>query len=78
MSQNLFVRKYRPSKGETLPDALKFILRNKWGLTSSPMRIENGDSDVLCFLEGLEAANVNGADELLSMLDGGDVEIWLE
>lgn len=61
---------------ETLPDALKFVLRDKYGVTETP-RVFGGNQ--VPYLKGLEDAGVEGATELLKAIgEHGRVEVWLE
>ena len=61
---------------KTLPDALKFILRDKQGLTSEK---DLYGRERLGYLRGLVDAGVEGAQELIdAIVKHEHVEIWLE
>jgi hypothetical protein len=75
MSANLM---WEPAKREakSLPDELKFVLRDKCGLTSERMKFGEGN---IPYLEGLRDAGIKGAEELLEAIEKhGAVEGWLE
>ena len=75
MSANLM---WAPAKRDkqTLPDALKFILRDHCCLDSDK---QTWEKDQIPYLRGLAHANVEGAQELIDAIDThGAVEIWLE
>ncbi len=75
MSANLCWRPVQRSY-ETLPDDLKFILRDRCGLTSA--RRGYGGND-LEFLRGLDAAGIKGAAELIEAIEKyGEIELWLD
>lgn len=64
MSQNLY---WRPvADASILPDALKRVLRKEWFQSGSECRVDHHDTE---FLRGLRAAGVEGADELLTLIE---------
>jgi hypothetical protein len=74
MSANLM---WEPAKrpAESLPDALKFVLRDRYGLEH---RQTFGRNQVP-YLQGLADANIEGALELLEAIEKHEsVELWLE
>lgn len=75
MSANLM---WEPAnrKAHSLPDALKFVLRDKMGISGerTPM-----GRDQLNYLSGLRDAGVDGAQTLIEAIDKYEVvEVWLE
>ena len=75
MSANLM---WEPAKrkAKSLPDALKFVLREKLGLGSERREFSHNDD---CYLRGLRDGGVEGAQELLDIIEQHEiVEIWLE
>lgn len=70
--------KWEPSKrkSQSLPDALKFVLRDKGGVTGE--RTIFG-SENLAYLRGLADAGIEGAQALIDAIDKHEeVELWLE
>ena len=70
--------KWEPAnrKAQSLPDALKFVLRDKMGIGDG--RVCFGDQS-MAYLNGLRDAGVEGAQELIdAIVKYGDVEVWLE
>lgn len=70
--------KWEPSKrkSQSLPDALKFVLRDKGGVTSERTIFGRGN---ISYLRGLADAGVEGAQELIDAIDKHEeVELWLE
>jgi len=75
MSANL---NWRPvsKQSKTLPDELKFILREYCGIDTSKT-IWNKQQ--IPYLAGLRDAGVKGAQELIDILEKHDeIELWLE
>lgn len=72
MSANLYVRR-RPQKpeGKPLPDALKFIFRDKLGCDGNWCSLGLGRD----YIAGLAAAGVEGAADLLEQWDDADGEL---
>lgn len=63
-------------KSQSLPDALKFVLRDKLGLTSERRTFGH---EQLPYLAGLRDANVEGTAELIEIIEKHEeVELWLE
>jgi len=75
MSANLIWRPVSRST-ESLPDALKFVLRDKYGLDSEWTVFGQSDRS---YLTGLAHAGVEGAQELLDLIEKhGSIELKLE
>ena len=75
MSANLM---WEPAKrkAKSLPDALKFVLRDKCGLNND--RHTYGTEE-LSYLMGLRDAGIDGAAELIKAIEQHEsVEVWLE
>lgn len=63
-------------KAKTLPDALKFILRDKRGVDGSRRKFDCGD---IGYLNGLVDAGVEGAQELIDLIERYEVvDLWLQ
>lgn len=61
---------------KTLPDALKFVLRDKRGQGSEKNTYDHSDFP---YLRGLVDAEVDGAQELIAAIEQHEeVEVWLE
>jgi len=74
MSANLCWRSVSRSRN-SLPDALKFILRDKYRLEGAQI----WDIGNVSYLRGLADANVEGAQELIDAITKhNEVELWLE
>ena len=74
MSANLM---WEPAKrkSESLPDALKFVLRDKLGVEG---RVRFGHEQ-LAYLRGLRDAGIEGAQELIDIIDKyEEVDLWLK
>ena len=69
--------KWRPlSSGDSLPFSLRLALQKADKVESTPTRFHSEDND---FLEGLACADVDGAQELLDLIEKhGIVELYLE
>ena len=62
-------------KAKSLPDALKFILRDKHGLDGR----ETWGTATIPYLRGLVDGGVDGAQELIAAIEAhAEVELWLE
>lgn len=58
-----------PNNGGVLPDELKYILGRKLCDTDGTIGYPTDvDKDIIPFLEGLSAAKIKGADELISLI----------
>ena len=75
MSHTLCCRP-KVNKCKTLPDALKIILLKNQSVGYTPGTFDTPD---LCYLRGLADAEVEGAEELIELIEKhGEVELWLE
>lgn len=75
MSANLM---WEPAKrkAQSLPDGLKFVLRDKYGWDGNRKIYGPGQ---LSYLRGLADAGVEGAEELIAAIEKHEeVELWLE
>ena len=62
--------------GHDLPDALKFVLRDKMGLMEGERIFDHGN---ISYLSGLRDAGVEGAQELIDAIEKHDeVVVWLQ
>ena len=75
MSHTLCCRP-KVNKRKTLPGALKIILLKNQSVGYTPGTFATHD---LCYLRGLADAEVEGAQELIKLIEKhGEVELWLE
>jgi len=77
MSTNLHWRPLNADQTlDAKPDRLKLILREKFGFSSprEPLRV---DESLIVFLEGLDAAGVHGAKNLIKLIRKyGEIELY--
>ena len=69
---------WEPVKREakSLPDDLKFVLRDKCGIDAKRSR---WNKDHIPYLAGLKDAGIEEAQELIDILEKhGEIELWLE
>lgn len=75
MSKSLCWEPILPHKYKTLPDELKFILRDKYSLEDGGSKLNSAS---IPYLEGLKDANIKGADELINAINKyGNISIYL-
>lgn len=73
MSYNLYWKPVVSKRHPSLPDALKLVMREEYG---TPLH-ETVNEDDRGFFRGLAAAKVEGAEEVLDLIDKhGTVELW--
>ena len=68
MSTNLYWEPVEPHPANSLPDKLKFVLRETWGW---PVKCTL-DSSNIGFFRGLAAAGIDGAKEVVELLEKYD------
>ena len=72
--------KWEPAirKAHSLPDALKFILRDSCGVSGSESKQMWG-REKIPYLTGLVHAKIEGAEELIQAIEKHDeIDLWLE
>ena len=69
MSMSLYWRPIKPDNSKSLPDALKYILRNYFDCNPIDAVIIGDNLVFRAFLRGLREGSIDGAGELLTLLD---------